>query len=386
MMRVLAACDWFSPGTGGGAERVAWEVYRRIAAGGHRVTVVATIPDDTRFAALPVSGLEIVPVRSRDLSRLVRAQISLALGVGHALDRAADALQPDVVHANSLQFQTTPAAAEISRRRSIPFVVTGHIGALDALGGLLGVAARCHERFVARRVLWSATRAIAVSAAVRTHLATLAPEVPVDVVPNGVDHDRFAGRAPRPDRSGPFRIVLVGRLVPNKGPRTAIDAVARLREQGLGVCLDVVGDGPLRQGLERAVHSRGLSGVVRFLGHRTDLPDILAAADVLVRPSLTEGMPLSLLEAMAAGVPVVASDIPGNRSLVRDGETGVLVPPGDADALARAVHGLVRDPARAAGLASRAAVAIAGQSWDACAAGTLAALERAAGQGPRRVH
>lgn len=384
-MRLLATCDWFSPGTGGGAERVAWEVYRRIAAAGHRVSVVATVPDGTGFADPAIPSLEIIPVRAYDLSRLTHAQISVAVGVRQALERVADRLQPEVLHANSLQFQTTPAAAAIAHRRKLPFVVTGHIGSLDALGGPVGVAARWHERIVGRRVLRRATRAIAVSDTVRSHLATLAPDLPVDVVPNGVDHARFA-RERRSHRSGPFRVVVVGRLVPNKGPHTAIAAVAHLRGQGVRVRLDVVGDGPLRPALERAVRAQELSGVVRFLGHRTDVPDILATADALVRPSLTEGMPLSLLEAMAARVPVVASDIPGNRSLVRDGVTGLLVPAGNVEALAGAVRALIDDPTLADRLASCAAVTVAGQSWDACAAGTLAVLERAAAQARTRTH
>lgn len=376
-MRILAACDWFSPATGGGAERVAWEVYRRLAADGHQVVVVATTPDSSRFAHDLPHRLHVVPVRAIDLSGLLRAQVSLALGLERAFSTVVEALRPQVIHANSLQFQTTPVAARTAHRAGIPLVITGHIGGLDALRGPLGAAARVHERLVGRRSLRAADRAIAVSDPVREHLASLAPSVPIEVVPNGVDHAAFGVRPSR-ERTGPFRALLVGRLVPNKGPDTAVEAMGILRERDVAVHLDIVGEGPLRDRLEQRVRTLGLTGHVTFHGHREDMAAWYAASDVLLRPSLTEGMPLSLLEAMCARVPVVASDIPGNRSLVVDGSTGLLVPPGDPHRLADAIERLLRDPASSATLVARAATSVAGQTWEACAAGTLAVLERAA--------
>ncbi|MGC8827667.1 MAG: glycosyltransferase, partial [Anaerolineae bacterium] len=105
----------------------------------------------------------------------------------------------------------------------------------------------------------------------------------------------------------------------------------------------LVGDGPLEESLRRFVQDAGLGRWTAFAGYREDIPRLLAGADIYVLPSLSEGMPRSILEAMAMELPVIASDIRGCRELVVDGETGLLVPPADADALAEALRRLAGD-------------------------------------------
>jgi len=123
--------------------------------------------------------------------------------------------------------------------------------------------------------------------------------------------------------------------------------------------LILVGDGPLRNRLEARAASGSLAGHVTFVGARTDVAEYLRAADLLVLPSRAEGMSNALLEAMACGIPVVASDLPANREVVgRDGRTGCLVAPEDAPGLARAIETLAKAPAgrREIGAAARALV------------------------------
>jgi glycosyltransferase involved in cell wall biosynthesis len=103
------------------------------------------------------------------------------------------------------------------------------------------------------------------------------------------------------------------------------------------------GDGPLRPELEREAARLGVEDRVRFLGHREDVPDLLAASDVFALPSLYEGSSLALLEAMAAGRAVVSSSIGGTAELIEDGANGLLVPPGDVGALSSAIRRLLRD-------------------------------------------
>ena len=138
---------------------------------------------------------------------------------------------------------------------------------------------------------------------------------------------------------------FLGRLVRNKGPEVAVRALAEAVRTGVDASLSVVGEGPERANLERLAAREGVRDRVRFEGYRPDPETWLRGVDVLVRPSVTEGMPLGVLEAMAAGVVVVASDVPGNASLVRDGDSGLLVRTGDHAALARALQRLSRDPA-----------------------------------------
>jgi glycosyltransferase involved in cell wall biosynthesis len=183
-------------------------------------------------------------------------------------------------------------------------------------------------------------------------------------IPSGIDLDRFR-RPPAPAEARralgvPLEapvVGTVGRLEPVKGQRVLLDAVARLRGEECLVL--VVGDGPERAAVEAQAARLGLGARARFLGWRPDVPLVLAAMDVFALPSENEGMGRALVEAMAAGLPAVASLIGGVPALVADGVTGLLVPPGDAGALARALERLLSDPPlrRRLGQAAREAVA-----------------------------
>ena len=118
----------------------------------------------------------------------------------------------------------------------------------------------------------------------------------------------------------------------------------------------IVGEGPDRPRLEEEIEALGLSGRVRLAGERRDVPELLAAADVFVLPSASEGLPVSVLEAMAAGLPVIASRVGGVPEQVSDGETGLLVEPGDPSDLTAALDRLIADPSlrRRLGAAGRA--------------------------------
>jgi glycosyltransferase involved in cell wall biosynthesis len=140
-------------------------------------------------------------------------------------------------------------------------------------------------------------------------------------------------------------IGYVGRLWPQKRVRDAIWAIEVIRNIKPKITLLVVGDGPERLDLVDYAEKVTIQDRIRFLGHRDDVPRLMAAMDVLVQPSEFEGMPNSVMEAMNAGLPVVASDIPGNNELVIDNETGFLVPVGDTKALASRVNRLFDEPA-----------------------------------------
>jgi glycosyltransferase involved in cell wall biosynthesis len=159
------------------------------------------------------------------------------------------------------------------------------------------------------------------------------------VIPNAVDA-RIEPRTRRAD--GLPQLVAVGRLKPPKDFVTLVRAVAALPRESCE--LVVVGDGPDRPLIEAELDRLALDGRVRLAGERGDVPDLLSRADVFVLSSTSEGMPISVLEAMAAGLPVVASRVGGVPELVADGETGVLVPPGDSDQLALALGRLLADP------------------------------------------
>jgi glycosyltransferase involved in cell wall biosynthesis len=160
------------------------------------------------------------------------------------------------------------------------------------------------------------------------------------VIPNAVE----VGSAPQASPNGsPMRIISVGRFAPPKDFGTLLRAVAGL--QGDGVVTTLLGDGPHRRLLESEIAELGLAGSVTLAGDVPDVAARLAEADVFVLSSRSEGMPISVLEAMAAGLPVVATDVGGLREVVDDAVTGFLVPVGDARALGERLAQLDADPA-----------------------------------------
>ena len=171
------------------------------------------------------------------------------------------------------------------------------------------------------------------------------------VIPNGVDVARFDSAAPvdRGSLGVPPDAVLalyVGRLDPQKGLDTLLEAAALVARTRPDWHLAMVGDGPLRSSLlERADDRPELTGRVHWLGRRDDVPGLLKTADLLVLPSLWEGMPNVVLEAMAAALPVVATAVEGTEDLVIPGQTGRLVPPGQPKPLAEALIEAAADKA-----------------------------------------
>jgi glycosyltransferase involved in cell wall biosynthesis len=194
-------------------------------------------------------------------------------------------------------------------------------------------------------------RLIAVSEGLRrTYERIGVPQELFATVPNGVAP--LARRMSREEarRSlglGPDQPVVlsIGRLTHMKGHRHLIDAVPELAGRFAGLAVVLVGDGPLRDSLAKRTAALGVAGNVCFPGHRPHARRLLVAADVFVLPSRHEGMPLAALEAMEAGLPVVASRVIGSDEVVEDGVTGTLVRPGDPAALGAAVARLLADPA-----------------------------------------
>jgi glycosyltransferase involved in cell wall biosynthesis len=181
--------------------------------------------------------------------------------------------------------------------------------------------------------------------------------VPADrivVIPNAVEPPRVVAPDARlrvelaGDEATPLALI-VARLEAQKGLVYLVDAAAMVPD----VVFAIAGEGPDRPALEARAAERGVSSRIRFLGHRRDVPSLLAIADLFVLPSLYEGFPLSVLEAMAAGVPVVATAIGGTDELVSS-DTGTLVAPADPRALAEGIRALLADRDAAAIRAARA--------------------------------
>jgi glycosyltransferase involved in cell wall biosynthesis len=212
-----------------------------------------------------------------------------------------------------------------------------------------------------RRYVHLADSVVAVSDDLRRTLAGPRVRVrgPIDVVYNGIDGARFSAThddSPRRELGVREGEVLVGTgvvLSQQKGISVLIKAAALLASRLPHVRFVVAGDGPLRAELERELAATGLGERFRFLGYRSDMHRVIGALDVYVLPSLWEGLPLALLEALAMNKLIVCTSVGGNPEIVKDGENGLVVPPGDADALAAALERAITDRA----LRERAAVA-----------------------------
>lgn len=237
-----------------------------------------------------------------------------------------------VHHANNANVVALLAARYLGRRYS----VTAH--GSDIL----------LERELLREKIGGASFAVTVSEHNRRVLDDLGTSTAVHVVPTGVDVERFADEAESPQRTEPVRLVAVGRLNPVKGFDVLVEACRRLRERGLDFTCTIHGAGDEDTALAEAAEAADVTDRVHLAGPiaPSRVHEAYREGDIYVLSSRSEGLPVVVMEAMASGLPVVASDVTGVPELVVDGETGLLVPPEDPDALADALATLIEDPTR----------------------------------------
>ena len=198
-----------------------------------------------------------------------------------------------------------------------------------------------------RQAYRCATKVVANSTAARAILEQEGlPSSSIAVIPNGIDASAFGAR---PLDAAPHqrRIITVANLRREKSHETLIGAAALLAADFPDVQFQIVGDGPRRAELEALVRDSRLEGRVHFLGHREDVARLLSEADLFVLPSRSEAFPNGAIEAMAAGLPVVASAVGGLLDLIEPGRTGMLVPPENVEALAAMLRELLSIPALA---------------------------------------
>jgi glycosyltransferase involved in cell wall biosynthesis len=319
----------------GGAESLVVELVRRGPEVGWRSTVASAGGSrEEEIVAQRLAEVHRVPLSRRRPAGLARAVV--------ATRRALVDAGPDVVLAHNVGVTAAVTLAQLSRRSRIPVVTVFH-----------GVAAEDYR--AAARLLSTAPRAVVtVSEAIASRLQGAGLRRSPVVIPNAVTAPVLPGRQQARRELGlePGAPVALcaARLVDQKRHDVLLRAWGRLPRHCV---LLVAGDGPNRPALEALHRELALGDRVRLLGNRTDVPRLLAAADVATLASDWEGLPVFVLEAMAAGRPVVATEVDGLTEILRDGG-GLLVPPGSPDALAVALERLLTD-VDARGAASDAA-------------------------------
>lgn len=350
-MKILLACpyDWGAPG---GVQVHVRQLAEGLRRRGHDTRVVAP-----GIAPAPDPWVRVVGRPIRVPYNGTVAPISFSPGAWRRIRSAMRSFGPEIVHVHEPLTPSTSMLAALAA--SAPVVATFH-AYLDR-SRLMELAGPALRR-VSRRI----DAGIAVSEAAAEFLRRVIP-VPVQIVPNGVDVGRFAHPgAPARGLPAGRKVLWVNRLDPQKGFRVMLDAFERLPAELDDVHLVVVGDGRDREAL-RSLPERIRPRVLQLGTVAHDLlPTYHAAVDVFVSPAVgQESFGIVLVEAMAAGVPVVCTDIPGYREVVRDGVEGLLVRPNDPAALAGAITRVLDDPALAATMAGAGRARAAGYAWDA---------------------
>lgn len=308
------------------------------------VDIAVACPDGELSVRLEAAGIRRPNISGRDISFSPRLTRELA-----ALVKAE---KPDIVHTHG-----SLSGRLAARMRKIPVVYTKHgqVRTPDRRGiasSQAGPFTRLVNR-VATRVL--ADRVIAVSDRVRKELedSGIQPSM-ITVIPNGIDLSPYRQKAKRTSKAKAadadaqgkrsFLIGTVARLSPEKGIDTLLDAAKIVVTSYPSARFVIAGTGPLERELAQKVRDLRLENCVRMAGFVDNVPGLFSGLDLYVLPSDTEGIPLALLEAMAAGLPVVATRVGGVPEVVVDGVTGFLVPPRQPKALAQAIVRLLVDP------------------------------------------
>lgn len=286
--------------------------------------------------------------------------------------------QPAIVHTHGYKATIIVGAMALLQGRRT--VKTQHAEALrhPRLARQLRIESQVVSRY---------DRLVAVSEEIRSELLTRGfAEDRVRVVPNGISRRAITPRTVR-QPSAPLRLLYLGRLVEGKDVHLLIEAVRRLTAEGHPLELIIAGDGPRRVELEQQAATGGLvPGIVRFPGFVGEPENLLAEADIFILPSQHEGLPISILEAMAVGLPIIASRVGGVPSVVRDGKEALLIPAGSQDGLDAALRTLVMNVSLRTGLGRRAQERFEA-SWTAdVMAEAYAALYREVMDAPGRAH
>ena len=368
--RLLVICHGFPPYYGG-AEHAAGALAREAARSGRWDVAVLTSDLGGRLAREETTdGVRIhrVPARKKAWARHTGHELGcFYFAAARRMPVLARQFQPDHVLAH-FSFPAGRLAQCLRRRLGIPYSVVLHGSDVPGYQPARFGPAYWFLRPVVRRVWHDADRVVAVSEELKRLAWQTLPGAAIEVIANGVDTGRFdpAGRAEAP--AGTIRLVVVAQLIERKGIRYLLEALARLDPTARRrLPARIYGTGPEEAALKAQVRAAGLGETVTFhgLAPHAEIPAILREADVFVLPSLQEGLPLALLEAMASGLAIVATSAGGMGGVLRHEANALVVEPASASALAAALHRLAADPTLLRNLGKAARATALGYGWPA---------------------
>lgn len=318
----------------GGIEKMILEFANYFCSRGHIVSVAVFAPGGSFEKELQNMGVDVYNLEKKE---------GIDIGLVKRLVSLIKDLSIDIVHTNNYSSWLYVVIASLFCRIN-RLVHTEHSN----------VKEEKRRRYLAERFLaYFSNAVVAVSEQVKSKMVSKSgmSDARVRVIPNGISTTDFSRS---PERRGPIRSELglqdediligtVGRLVPVKDHFTLLEAFAQVRKRLLNVRLIIVGDGPLKSDLLTLVSKLKLENEVTLSGERRDIPEILSAMDIYVVSSISEGMSLSILEAMSTRLPIVATAVGGNNEVIDDQVNGFLVPAQNSNVLAEHIHKLVVD-------------------------------------------
>ncbi len=400
-MKILLVSWEYPPVVIGGLGRHVYQLATALAADGHEVVVLGRRPAGTDPSTHPTTdevseGVRVIAA-AHDPHEFEFGPDMMAwtLAMGHAMTRAGlrlhtDGWRPDVVHAHD--WLVAHPAITLVEFFDVPMVSTVHATEAGRHSGWVSGRISRQVHALESWLVHQSDSVIACSASMAEEITELFGPVPAEVavIPNGIDSSRWPF-ARRRRHDGPPELLFFGRLEYEKGVHDAIAALPRIRRTHPGTTLTIAGDGTQQARLLEVARNHRVLKAVRFLGEvdHDELLRLLHRADVAVLPSHYEPFGIVALEAAAAGIPLVTSDVGGLGEAVISGQTGISHPPRDVAALAAAVRTVLDDPAAAQQRAEAARQRLTSDfNWHTVAANTaqvyLAAKRREREPLPRR--
>jgi glycosyltransferase involved in cell wall biosynthesis len=347
-MRIAIIVNLFPPKWIGGTEIATEYMAEHLARRGHEVHIITSLDDDLSEESFEkgfhIHRLPVIQIRTIGL-----------IFFWADLYRTIKKLDPDLVHSQSLIF-AVPAL--ISKKvLKIPYVVWGQ--------GLDVYFRNWFMQLVSWTIIKNADSVIALTKDMKRVLQEIYSR-DIEVVPNGIDIEDYQNRPYEHERESPeARIVFVGRLDPVKNLPSLLRAMKIVCEVLPDAKLIIVGDGEEREDLESLSDSLGIRDRVDFVGRtpHENIPDYLSQADIFVLPSVSEGFPVVILEAMACGLPIVATRVGGVPDIIEDGVNGCLVESGDFLGLAKKILFLLKNPLLKNLLSKNNRIKVQGYTW-----------------------
>lgn len=340
----------------GGAQKIVLELLKRIDCSKFELSLISGV-EDSLFSEAEKIGIRpiLVPELVREIKPFV--DIKALLKISFILNN----LNPDIVHCHTYKAGVIGCiSSRLSGIKNIIFTPHGHI--FEKGANIPGVPTNSITLYglywLTRIAQICASKITALSEADMTSQVNLhlAPKHKYCIIYNGIDIDAF--ESPNQNEMQNFIakfgisnfypiIGAIGRLTAEKGHKYLISAIADVKKEYPNVLFLIVGKGELEYKLKNLVKKLYLEENIKFLGAVTDVPTVLNIVNIFVQPSLYESQGLAIIEAMASKKPVIATDVGGVKDVVKNGETGVLIPPGDALALSKAIVSLVKDKTKA---------------------------------------